>query len=66
MRKRDAGRLRAGDAVWLRAFEESPREKCELAGPMSEKGMFIGHVRPISELDDGLREFDCAQIERKV
>ncbi len=54
-----------GDVVWLRAFEESPREKCTLSGP-PKNGMCIGFVKPTEQGDDGLREFDVDQIEGRA
>jgi hypothetical protein len=58
--------FKEGDLVWLRPFEDQPREKCRLAGP-AERGMYIGFVEPKPSGDpDGLREFDAGQIEGLV
>jgi hypothetical protein len=65
MRRKDAMALKKGDVVWLKPFEDQPREKCTLLTAMTVKGMFIGQVRQ-TKTDDGLREFDHKQVESKV
>jgi hypothetical protein len=65
MRRRDAAKLKKDDVVWLRPFEDQPREKCTLLTAMTAKGMFIGQVRQ-TKTDDGLREFEARQIEGKA
>lgn len=66
-------KFRNKQLVWLKAFEDNPREQCTLALDvddgdgeleLEDNDMVVGYVLvPTHEGDDCLREFEVGQIE---
>jgi hypothetical protein len=56
--------LRPGDWVWLKAFDDWPRQQARLRGPLA--AVVLVTVTPENATDDGLRTITADKIEGKV
>jgi hypothetical protein len=56
--------LKPGDWVWLKAFEDQPRQKACLRGPLA--AVILVTVTPENVDDDGLRMITADRIEGKA
>jgi len=54
---------REGERVWLKPFEDQPREKATILGYEKYEGMLIVEVERENRWDDGIREISADQIE---
>lgn len=56
--------LNPGDWIWLKAFDDQPRQKAQLRGPLA--AVILVTVAPETAADDGLRVITADRIEGKV
>ncbi len=56
--------LKSGDWVWLKAFDDQPRRKAQLRGPLA--AVILVTVAPENPTDDGLRVVTADKIEGKA
>ena len=60
----EALELKSGDWVWLKAFDDWPRQKAQLKGPLA--AVLQVTIAPVDPTDDGLRVITADKIEGKV
>ncbi len=56
--------LKPGDWVWLKAFDDQPRQKAQLRGPLA--AVILVTVAPENATGDGLRIVTADKIEGKA
>lgn len=56
--------LKTGDWVWLKAFEDMPRRKAQLCGPL--EAVILVTVAPEDAADNGLRVITADKIEGRA
>jgi hypothetical protein len=62
--KLEACDLKPGDWVWLKAFNDQPRQKAQLRGPLA--AVILVTVAPENAADDGLRVITADKIEGRA
>lgn len=63
LEKLEALHLKPGDWVWLKAFNDWPRQKAQLRGPLA--AVLLVAIAPVDSTDDGLRLITADRIEGK-
>lgn len=62
--KLEALDLKIGNWIWLKAFDNQPRQKAQLRGPLG--AVILVMVAPENAADDGLRVITADKIAGKV
>jgi hypothetical protein len=64
LEKLESLNLKPGDWVWLKAFNDMPRQRAQLRGPLA--AVILVTVTPEDAADDGLRGITADKIEGKA